>query len=119
MFDFFSTLLICKSPDQEGGFSTHFFMQITNSVLLGLLLNILFLTFLWGSLFLYLAPRLIASLPRQVTVFTPLLFKIVGIFPALDFAAATSWYSTIDTTYLALIGLGLYFVSLLWIKPSS
>ncbi|MHA1973322.1 MAG: hypothetical protein ACTSW1_10025 [Candidatus Hodarchaeales archaeon] len=119
IFDFFSTLFFCKSPDDEGGLSAHFFMRFTNSVLYGLILNIVFVALLWGLYFFYFAPHLIASLPKQVTIFTPLLFIMVGFFPALDFAAATSWYWKIDTTIRALIGLSLYLASLLWIKPSS
>jgi hypothetical protein len=93
-------------------------MQATNSIFLGLLYNILFLALLWGTLFFILAPRFVALLPNHETLFTRL-FIIIGFFPALDFAAATGWYSTIDITYRAYVGLGIYLVCLLWIKPLS
>lgn len=122
VFDYISTFLYCSNPDEEGGPIARFLMKITNSVPIGLTLNISIWAVFWAMIFFKVYPYLLKSIQesqwgKYTKAFEILMFISVGYFPALDFVAATSWYWYIPQIYRAFIGLTLYLVSLIWVRP--
>lgn len=122
IFDYISTFLFCSNPDEEGGFFASFFMKLTNSVPIGLTLNFAVWSIFWAMILLIVYPSLLnrveeSPLGEYVKTFEIVIFISLGYFPALDFVAATSWYSHIPILYRAFVGLMIYLISLLWVKP--
>jgi len=122
LFDYISTFLYCSNPDEEGGFFAHFFMKLTDSVPIGLTLNISVWAMFWAIIFFRVYPYLLRSieespLGKYTKAFEIAMFISLGYFPALDFVAATSWYLHIPVFYRVVIGLMVYLISLIWVKP--
>jgi len=123
VFDYFSTLLHCSDPSEEGGFLPYLLMQLTGSVSIGLTLNLLIMTVFWFLFFHNFAPIVIrfiqeSPLSKYRKAFETSMFVILGFFPSIDFAAATSWYWQASVLYPLTIGLTIYIVLLfVWVKP--
>jgi len=118
--DFFTTLIFCTDITLEQGCLARIFMEATNSVYLGLLLNIILMAALW-KIFFYYASKLDNILRdhnvQTARIIEAMSFTLLAFFPALSFYAATSWYIP-QNDYLRLgIGAAIYFVSLKWIDP--
>jgi hypothetical protein len=120
IFDFISTFLFCPNPDEEAGPIPHFFMKLTNSVLGGLTLNILFSATFWAIFMFGVYPYVLKYIKtNQVRKLESFLFILLGVFPSFDFAGATSWYLQIPIFSRMLIGLMIYLSTLIWVKPSE
>lgn len=122
VFDYISTFLYCKNPDEEGGLIARFLMKLTNSVPIGLTLNISIWAVFWAMIFFKVYPSLLERIQespygKYIKAFEIPMFILLGYFPALDFVAATSWYWHIPQIYRAFIGLMIYLISLIWIRP--
>ena len=122
VFDFISTFLYCSNPDEEGGPLVGFLMKLTDSVPIGLILDISISAVFWAVILFKVYPYLLESIQesrwgKYTKAFEILMVISVGYFPALDFIAATSWYWYIPQIYRAFIGLMLYLVSLIWVRP--
>lgn len=122
IFDYISTFLYCSSPGEEGGPIAHYLMKLTNSVSIGLTLNISIWAVFWALIFFKIYPFLLNHIQeslygKYIKAFEISMFILLGYFPALDFVAATSWYWHIPQIYRAFIGLIIYLISLIWIRP--
>ena len=123
LFDYISTGLFCPNPDQEGMPIPRFFMKLTNSVLIGLTINIVFIAMFWSYFFFNLYPRWFNKFQNSqnekiIGFLNSLIFYIPVVFTATDFYGATSWYWN---SLLAFpVGAIMYLISLkFWIKPSE
>ena len=122
VFDYISTFLYCSSPDEEGGPIAHSLMKLTNSVPIGLTLNISIWAAFWALVLFKIYPFLLKRIQespygKYIKFFQISMFISLGYHPALDFVAATSWYWHIPEIYRAFIGLTVYLIILIWIRP--
>jgi hypothetical protein len=119
LFDFISTFLYCSSPDEEGGFFPHLFMELTNSVFFGLTLNIVTWGAFWALVLFKFLPWMLRKYKVNLLKNTKenLAQKYLQVLEI--FAAATSWYWQIPDFIRSFIGLAMYLVSLIWVKPFS
>jgi hypothetical protein len=122
VFDFISTFVYCSNPDEEGGLTARPLMEITNSVPIGLTLNISIWAVFWAMIFFKVCPYLLKRIQesqweKYTEAFEIPMFILVGFIPALDFVAATSWYWHVSEIYRAIIGVILYLLSLIWVRP--
>lgn len=95
-------------------------MEATNSVYLGLLLNIMLMAVLW-KIFFYYASKLDNILRdynvQTASIIEAMSFTLLAFFPVLSFYAATSWYIPQNDFLRLGIGAAIYFISLKWVDP--